>query len=750
MPGGSSYQASSGSPLQWGAPAKMPATIKAAPATIKAARDSCSTPRVERLPRKKCDAGLFNLGACFLTAHAAIVAAQPIQPLEEITVTATLMKETMPAISVSVLNERDQAQRGGIHLEDLVTLVANVSSSSGASRSRFIQIRGIGERSQFVEPLNPSVGILLDGVDLSGLGGALTLFDLEQVEVLRGPQGTLMGANALAGVIAMHSASPELPTASFSAGAETDGGYRLGIQVGGLVSDDTSARLALQRYVSDGFIDNRWLHRSDTNARDEVTARGTVRWHPNEHLVETSLYYTHIDNGYDAFSLDNTRDTLSDEPGEDDLTLKAARIKWEGPLGSYTSLLQLSHADTETTYSYDEDWSFVGIAPGWEYQSFDEYRRDSAMTSLEWRLQPSWHGSTAWIVGTFLRHQREALNRNYSYLPAPFSSKIETDTGAVFAEMNHALTDNISGFIGGRLEKRQSHYSDSAAVNTRFNHDYWTGRAGLTWSFQSGRQTYLTLSRGARAGGANASLLASIEALPELEQSKVNSLSIFDEETLISLEWGWQGFWPEINLQSRLAVFAMERDDQQVKGSVVIPRNDGSTAFIDYTDNAAAGHHRGLEWEARWQPNDQWQWQVNLGILDAHFDEYLSATGEDLSGREQPQSPPWQYSLGTRWNIHPLLAVQLELAGSDRYFFSDRHEVGNDEVHQVNASIAGGKGHWHWTLWARNLTDRDTYSRGFGTFGNDPRKQYTVEPYRQFGEPRVVGVTLRYDFLEGI
>ena len=701
-----------------------------------------------RSPITRGSAAVLILGACYLAAPTAGVFAQPEQPLEEITVTATLMTETLPAISVTVLNERDQAHRGGVHLEDLITLLANVSSSSGASRSRFVQIRGIGERSQFVEPLNPSVGILLDGIDLSGLGGALTLFDLAQIEVLRGPQGTLMGANALAGMIAMQSSSPEERTAKLSAGAETDSGYRLGMQIGGPVSDNTSARFAVQRYESDGFIDNRWLQRSDTNARDEMTARGAAQWRSADHLLETALYYTHIDNGYDAFSLDNTRDTLSDEPGEDQLTLKAARLEWQGPLGSYASWLQLSHADTETTYSYDEDWSFVGIAPGWEYQSFDEYRRDRAMTSLEWRIQPASSGRTEWIAGTFLRHQREALTRHYTYLPAPFSSRIETNTAAVFAELNHALTDTLTAVVGARLEQRKSEYRDSAGVDTPFDHRYWTGRAGLTWNYQTGRQTYLTLSRGARAGGANASLLASIEALPDLAQSTIAGLSIFDEETLISLEWGWQGYWPDINIQSRLAAFAMERDDQQVRGSVVIPRDDGSTAFIDYTDNAAAGHHRGLEWEARWQPNEHWQWQLNLGVLDADFDEYFSATGENLSGREQPQSPSWQYTVGARWNLHTWAAVRLELAGSDQYFFSDRHEVGSETVHQLNASISGGKGRWHWTLWGRNLTDRDTFTRGFGTFGNDPRKQYTVEPYRQFGEPRVVGVTIRYDFLE--
>jgi hypothetical protein len=102
------------------------------------------------------------------------------------------------------------------------------------------------------------------------------------------------------------------------------------VKIGGPTSENTSARLALQRYTSDGFTNNQWLNRNDTNARDELTARGAARWQLNEHLFETGLYYTRVNNGYDAFSLDNTRDTLSDEPGEDDLTLKAARIKWQG------------------------------------------------------------------------------------------------------------------------------------------------------------------------------------------------------------------------------------------------------------------------------------------------------------------------------------------------------------------------------------------------------------------------------------
>jgi outer membrane receptor protein involved in Fe transport len=114
----------------------------------------------------------------------------------------------------------------------VITLAPNVTASSGASRSRFFQIRGIGERSQFVEPVNPSVGILLDGIDLSGAGGALTLFDVRQIEVLRGPQGTLMGANALAGLIAVQSNGTDSGARDISVGIESKGRLSAGCSLG--------------------------------------------------------------------------------------------------------------------------------------------------------------------------------------------------------------------------------------------------------------------------------------------------------------------------------------------------------------------------------------------------------------------------------------------------------------------------------------------------------------------------------------
>ena len=131
------------------------------------------------------------------------VGATPSPPLEEIIVTASLRQQPVgdtPA-SITVLDQ-DTLQSAGLHhFADVLGLVPNLNWSGGTSRPRFFQLRGIGELEQYQGAPNPSVGFLIDDIDLSGVGMPATLFDTQQVEVLRGPQGTRYGANALAGLV---------------------------------------------------------------------------------------------------------------------------------------------------------------------------------------------------------------------------------------------------------------------------------------------------------------------------------------------------------------------------------------------------------------------------------------------------------------------------------------------------------------------------------------------------------------------
>ena len=319
--------------------------------------------------------------------------------IEEVIVTADFRDTSLlkTAASITVFDSQTITRRQARHLEQLLNLAPNVNFSSGASRGRFLQIRGIGERSQFIEPLNPSVGILVDGIDFTGIAGAATTMDIAQVEILRGPQGTLYGANALAGLINLRS---NQPTETAEGNLELSlGDYKtqtVSVAVGGPINQQLGYRVALQQHSSDGYIRNDHLQRDDTDNLDELSLRSIVDWQASEDLaLKLTVFHVNADNGYDAFSLDNTRNTLSDTPGHDrhEASALALQSTWQG--NEHFNLISLiSYADNNLEYGYDEDWAFAAICAGqpcegWEYNSNDNYIRDRKNATVDIKLVSS-------------------------------------------------------------------------------------------------------------------------------------------------------------------------------------------------------------------------------------------------------------------------------------------------------------------------------------------------------------------------
>lgn len=677
--------------------------------------------------------------------------------LEEVLVTAELRTTELLAqsASTSVVGAEAISQRAAQHLEDILNLTPNVNFAGGSSRARFYQIRGIGERSQFQDPLNPSIGFIVDGIDFSGLGTAGTLFDIEQVEVLRGPQGTLHGANALAGLINVRSAAPSAePSFRVEAMAADYDTWSLGaVGSGPLIADTLLYRIAVQQYASDGFTENDHLNVDDTQERDETTVRGKLRWLPSERdTVDFTAMYIDIDNGYDAFSLDNTRHTLSDEPGHDRQESTALAVNWQREMSTTALQARATYATSDTDYAYDEDWAFVGIAPESEYSSFDQYLRDRDSYSAELRLlsQPEgrWFGGRSdWVIGAYYLANREDLRRRYTYLSEDFTSSYDTDTLAVFAQLDTALSERLSLITGVRYERRGNDYSDSNDVSSDPEKGLWGGKLGFEYSLNPRGIAYFTVSRGYRAHGVNPTILASLETTEDPEQqARLRRATEFDEEFLINWELGYKSEWFDRRVRARAATFYMDRQDQQVKGSLVIPREDGSTSFLDYTDNAAEGNNYGLELELDWLVSDSLSVYAHLGWLETEFEDYVNADDEDLSGREQAHAPGYQFAVGGRFDFGAGFYGRIDVEGKDDFYFSDRHDVQAPAYELVHARLGYAGEHWELALWGRNLTDEDYYVRGFGSFGNDPRKGYITEPYYQFGEPRMIGVSASYQF----
>ena len=225
--------------------------------------------------------------------------------LDEIVVTATLRRA--PAIdvpaSVTVLDRQTLRDAGRTNFEDVLGLIPNLNWAGDTSLPRYFQLRGIGELEQYQGAPNPSVGFLIDDIDFSGLGTAGTLYDIDQIDVLRGPQPTRYGANALAGLIYLRSAEP---TDKFYGRVDLDGGDYNTKSEGGVISGpidslDSGFRLAAQHFYSNGYYHNLYLNRDDTNRQDEYTFRAKWIFKPSDRLhIELTALQVNIDNGYDA------------------------------------------------------------------------------------------------------------------------------------------------------------------------------------------------------------------------------------------------------------------------------------------------------------------------------------------------------------------------------------------------------------------------------------------------------------------
>ena len=440
----------------------------------------------------------------------AIVAAQTVaaEPMEEIIVTATLQDEqlhTLP-ISITVMSEEDIQTRHAQHVSQLLNNAPNVNFASGASRGRFIQVRGIGERSQFKDPLDASVGLVVDGIDFSGIGLAGTLFDVQQVEILRGPQGTNFGANAMGGLINVRSNQPTSDVqGSALLGTGSYGSRQAGAVLSGPLSQSLSGRFAIHQFVGDGYTQNNFTGTSDTSDFDELTLRGKLRWQVSD-LTDINLMATYIDadNGYDAFSLNNTRYTGSDEPGHDRQQSKGLVIALHHDLSGMELEASVFVENSDLEYGFDWDWSNAALS---EIRGGENNVRQRHSAGADIRL--SGGEQYNWVAGAYF-YQRDvdlAYNDhwedNYGFYPSSFASRFNTDRKALYGQVNLPFTNTLELSVGGRIEQYDDSYADTAGVSASPVDQLWGGRLSLEYLPTDNIMVYGSVSRGYKTGGIN-------------------------------------------------------------------------------------------------------------------------------------------------------------------------------------------------------------------------------------------------------
>ncbi|QYJ87630.1 TonB-dependent receptor [Shewanella mesophila] len=679
--------------------------------------------------------------------------------MEVIVVTSDFRQSTLEKMpsSITVIDQQQIEDEGAQHFEDVLNSIANFNWSGGSSRAKYFQIRGVGEQEEYQGAPNSSVGYIIDDIDMSGIGMISSMYDLQQVEVLRGPQGTRYGANALAGLIYLKSNDP---TAIFEHGAEVSlGDDQLrtlsGFSSGPLTdSGKLLYRVSLQQHEQNGYRDNLYLGRDDTNGRDEFTGRVKLRWYATDDLaIDFNLMHADFDNGYDAWTLDNNGfNTLTDAPGVDKQRTTGSSLKFTYSGAEQFELVSLtSMAQTDTHHGYDGDWAnpeywqaktCYGAPCEYDY-TWDKIG-DRQTVSQEFRLSSTdagriFNGSTDWLVGLYgMRldednHTAEFYNGWVDELLADYSAT----NMAIFGQLDSDLGNDYALSFGLRVERRQSEYQDSAGDNFEPSETMWGGHIALSKALSEDHESYFRVARGYKAGGFNMSLPTELSDRKE-----------FQTETLYNYELGLKSSWLAGDVATNFSLFYMDRRDQQVSASQQNPLEPQK--FILYIENAGSSHNYGAELDANWYATDNLKLYATFGWLETAYGDYQYQDKYgglvDLSGRELAHSPNFTYSAGATYRSDNGWFANLTTSGKSDFYYSDSNESKSDPYTIFNARIGYETDIWSAYLWGRNLFDENYGVRGF-YFGNEPDIDWADKQYIRYGDPRQLGLTVNVKFM---
>jgi outer membrane receptor protein involved in Fe transport len=681
-----------------------------------------------------------------LLGAASTVAAQPPAPLEPVVVTATLRPasaERRPG-GASVLAGDAVHEAGVVHLEELLPQVPSLSWAGASSRPRYYQLRGIGELEQYQGAPNPSIGFLVDEIDFSGIGMIASLFDVEQVEVLRGPQGTRYGANALGGLIKVKTRDP-LPereldvTASFGGDGLWSAGAAAGGPLGGGGAIHGAWRSALERAASDGFRDNRFLGRDDTNGRDETTARLKLRLgRDGSWRGDLALLSPDFDNGYDAFAIDNSLTTLSDRPGRDAQRSAGTSLDLAWPLAGGGTLRSITaFADSDIVASFDGDW---GNKTDWgdagPYDFFSDARRMRRTFGEDLRLADAGDGALSWVAGLWLLRLEEdnRIADDGRYLADAFvrllDSRYRATSAALYGQVDWAASPATTVTAGLRLEQRDARYADSDGVAFDPVDRMWGGELSVLHRLDEAQSLWASLARGFRAGGFN------------IGTSVPGDRQQFTAEYLWSVEAGWKGRSTSGDARADVNLYYMGRVDPQVATSLQLDPEDPLT-FMYLTDNAGGGEAYGLESSVGARVGGRLELEAMLSWMASAYRGYRFGD-RDLGGRAFAHAPEWKASLGATWRHPAGWMARLDLSGEAGFYFDTSHDqrAGSRFLAGVRTGFEAER--WSIELWAHNLFDERYPVRGF-YFGNEP-PDFPTRLYLRWGDPRQLGLTARYAF----
>lgn len=712
--------------------------------------------------------------------------------VEELVVTARKREQNLQEVGggVSLLSGREIAEAQLRSTDDLSTLIPalNVQASSGPSTSSF-NIRGIGTRT-FSPGVEPSVSTMLDGVVMGRSGMAfLDLVDIERIEVLRGPQGTLYGKNASGGVIHIitKDPSPELE-GTISATAIEEKEYRFNGTISGPITDSLGYRITGSIVDDEGYSRN-VADNSRVNGTENYNLRGKLLWQVNEDLeflwssdyresecectllslrsvMESPNQQNYLDQLFPVVPSKDNQDVNNDQETFSEIEASGHSLTVDWAVGDHVI----------TSISAYRDWSSEGIVdldnlptnpialsfPG-------PPTSDTEQFSQEFRLASSPANWGSYVIGAYYFEQEvETGSRVGTTLIIPAlrvaRTEVNVENYSLFGEVNFALTDQLELILGGRYTYDDiSYYTEvmgtdnivfppEGASGDSLDEDDFSEKIALQWTLNDDAMVYASYVSGYKG--------------PAFDTSLVARDGFVDPETSDAWEAGLKSTWFDGRLIFNIAAFYAEYQDFQAEASVDDNPDDmlpGNFLVL----NAGEVSTKGIEIEFISRPTQNWGITGGFAYTDATIEEFPGGNcsggqkfrGEcplgfqDLEGGELPYTPKWKANIATTYlfnceslpfdvmlgaNLRSQDDVLYELS-QDEFTFQDAYSIVD-----ISTSLIGRDSRYRINAFVKNVFDK-SYATLIFAQGQELVQNAYIHRVPKLAE-RTAGVELRFDF----
>ena len=669
--------------------------------------------------------------------------AQKALELETMTVTAQKREENVQdvPISMDVFSDIQLEDAAVEDTFDLIHFSPNLHMQH-TSLEHNIVIRGI---SPFTGSIYSPAGYYVNDVSyplhyMHNPG----LFDIERVEVLRGPQGTLYGRNSESGVINVITKQPDNEFRGKVFGEYGNyNTFRSGANISGpIIRDKLYLGLAGQYKTSDGFVENKFNDDDKADKIDHLNGRATLRFTPADEW-DISLIADVMDTDDHAGEgryIDGPMKTDpfivrhdSDEYSKQDSNGQTLRVKYSGDSFDFLSVSSLLHYehDYQTEEGWDDPMNKMEIPCLYKDRQYSqELRVSSAQNSRPFE----------WLAGVYGFKEDTDAEYNFYYVTYGMSfahpvTDIKTKGYAAFSQGTYTLFDRLHLTAGLRFDHvdLEGNLKDEIlglTYDKDLDYDEWLPKFSIAYDVANDVMIYVSASKGYMVGGYNfygVSPTATEETFP------------YDAEYTWNYEAGTKTSWLDNKLMVNLSVFYIDIDDKQVS------EVDVST-FSRTITNAAKAHSQGVELELQARPIQGLNIFAGFGYAEAKYDEFTAtewnAAGTALIQKDYKDNylqyaPKYTYSLGVQYRHKNGLLGRVDFFGADKFYGNYANTAKAEVYETVNLRLGYESEHFDFILWVKNAFDEEylTYVAPIYdyNFGVD-------------GPPQTFGATLTYRF----